>query len=79
MGAPKTIGEHPDLVADPARTIEDTRIPVTNAADLLIDPVEQARRRRRAALMAAEGMWMHRTDVPKDGVQAQEQLRAEWR
>jgi hypothetical protein len=41
--------------------------------------VEAARRRRVAALKVAEGLWKDRTDIPKDGVQAQEQLRAEWR
>ena len=42
------------------------------------DPLVQARARRLAALKAAEGLWKDRTDVPKDGVEAQEQLRAEW-
>jgi hypothetical protein len=48
-----------------------------------IDPqaseaLAQARARRLAALQAAEGLWKDRTDIPKDGVQVQEQLRAEW-
>jgi len=42
------------------------------------DPLVQARARRLAALKAAEGLWKDRTDIPKDGVKAQEQLRAEW-
>jgi hypothetical protein len=42
------------------------------------DTLAQARARRLAALKAAEGLWADRTDIPKDGVQAQEQLRAEW-
>jgi len=39
----------------------------------------EARARRLAALKSAEGLWKDRTDPPKDGVQVQEQLRAEWR
>ena len=42
-------------------------------------PVEAARQRRIAALKMAEGLWKDRTDTPKDGIQAQEQLRDEWR
>ena len=43
------------------------------------DALAQARARRLAALQAAEGLWKDRTDIPRDGVTAQEQLRAEWR
>lgn len=43
------------------------------------EALAQARARRLAALMAAQGMWAGRTDIPMDGVEAQEQLRAEWR
>lgn len=39
---------------------------------------EEHRRRRVSALKAAEGLWKNRTDVPKDGIEYQEQLRAEW-
>lgn len=42
------------------------------------EALAQARARRMAALQAVEGLWKDRTDIPKDGVQAQEQLRAEW-
>ncbi len=42
------------------------------------DSLMRARARRLAALKAAEGLWKHRTDIPNDGVKAQEQLRAEW-
>jgi len=42
------------------------------------EALAQARARRLAALKAAEGMWAGRTDIPLDGVKAQEQLRAEW-
>ena len=42
------------------------------------DPLLAARARRLAALQAAEGLWKDRTDIPKDGVAAQEQLRGEW-
>ena len=44
-----------------------------------LTPVEAARQRRQAALKMAEGLWKDRTDIVKDGVQAQEQLRNEWR
>lgn len=44
-----------------------------------VGPIEAARSRRLAALEAAEGLWKDRTDIPKDGVKAQEQLRSEWR
>lgn len=42
------------------------------------EALAQARARRLAALKAAQGMWADRTDIPLDGVEAQEQLRAEW-
>ncbi|MFK3740939.1 hypothetical protein [Massilia sp. TN1-12] len=42
------------------------------------DALLQARARRLAALKAAEGLWKDRTDIPRDGIEAQEQLRAEW-
>jgi len=40
--------------------------------------VEASRLRRAAALKAAEGLWKDRADIPKDGVEYQNQLRAEW-
>lgn len=40
---------------------------------------ESSRQRRLTALQAAQGLWKDRTDVPKDGVEYQEQLRDEWR
>lgn len=43
------------------------------------DALAQARARRLAALQAAESLWKVRTDISKDGVKAQEQLRDEWR
>lgn len=43
-----------------------------------LDPLVAARERRLLALQAAEGLWKDRTDIPKDGVEAQEQLRSEW-
>ena len=43
-----------------------------------IAPQEARLQRLRAALMAAEGLWKDREDVPKDGVEYQEQLRTEW-
>lgn len=42
------------------------------------DPLVHARARRLAALKAAEGLWKDRSDIPKDGVKAQDQLRSEW-
>jgi len=45
----------------------------------LEEALAQARARRLAALKVAEGMWADRTDTPLDGVDAQQQLRGEWR
>ena len=41
-------------------------------------PLLQARARRLTVLKAAEGLWKDRTDIRKNGVEVQEQLRAEW-
>lgn len=40
---------------------------------------EQTRARRLGALKAVEGLWKDRTDIPKDGLAYQEEMRAEWR
>ena len=40
--------------------------------------LETRRRRRVSALKAAEGLWKHRVDIPKDGAEYQDQLRGEW-
>jgi len=40
---------------------------------------DSPRRRRLAALQAAQGLWKNRSDIPRDGVEFQQQLRAEWR
>lgn len=40
--------------------------------------LEERRRRRNAALQAAEGLWKYRVDIPKDGAEYQKQLRDEW-
>lgn len=63
MGTLANTDEHPDLAAKPEP-----------------DPgAQKERRQRRAdALKAAEGLWKHRTDTPKDGAEFQDQLRAEW-
>lgn len=53
---------------------EHNESPVTDQ----VDPLVAARARRLLALQAAEGLWKDRTDISKDGVDAQEQLRAEW-
>lgn len=65
MATLKNLGEHPDLVVAPESPQAD-------------DPLEARRRRRLAALKAAEGLWKDRTDIPKDGVEYQNQLRGEW-
>ncbi|MEC5160050.1 MULTISPECIES: hypothetical protein [unclassified Janthinobacterium] len=44
-----------------------------------ITPQDAGRQRLHAALTAAEGLWKDRKDIPKDGVEYQGQLRAEWR
>ncbi|NHZ36823.1 hypothetical protein [Massilia rubra] len=64
MATLKKIGEHPDLSAphEPPP----------------LSPMEVKRRRLAAALKAAEGLWKDRKDMPKDGVEYQEQLRSEW-
>lgn len=64
MATLKKIGKHPDLAVTPEPPP--------------LNPLEVRRRRLAAALKAAEGLWKDRTDMPKDGVQYQEQLRSEW-
>ena len=58
--------EHPDLAASP-------RVPLQP-----YDPLEARQSGRFVALKAAEGLWKDRTDIPKDGVKYQNQLRGEW-
>lgn len=65
MATLKQSGEPPDLAAKP-----ESPAP--------LDPMEAKRRRLAAALKAAEGLWKDRTDIPKDGVEYQRQLRTEW-
>jgi hypothetical protein len=44
-----------------------------------VETTQAARRQRlRVALVAAEGLWKDRKDIPKDGVEYQERLRTEW-
>lgn len=64
MATPKKIGAHPDPSAP-------HELPP-------LSPMEMKRRRLAAALKAAEGLWKDRKDMPKDGVEYQEQLRSEW-
>ena len=64
MGTIQNVDDHSDLTANPEPPLPSQ---------------EERRRRRAAALKAAEGLWKNRTDIPKDGVEFQEQLRAEWR
>jgi hypothetical protein len=66
-----------DVIGEAAEKLDIT-IAAAAAQDAGEVALEFARRRRRAVLAAAEGLWRNRTDVPKDGVQAQEELRAEW-
>ena len=63
MDTPTNVSEHANLFA------KTKAAPNTLAAN---------RARRAAALKAAEGLWKDRTDIPKDGVEYQNQLRAEW-
>lgn len=66
MAILKNLGEHQDLAQSPAPEPQP------------VDPLEARRSRRLAALKAAEGLWKDRTDIPKDGVEYQHQLRGEW-
>jgi hypothetical protein len=63
MDTPAKIGQHLESAVKP---------------DTVLSPQEERRRRRMAALKAAEGLWKQRTDIPRDGAQYQDQLRAEW-
>jgi hypothetical protein len=60
----------------PAKNVEDLKSGVK--PDPAPSPEEERRRRRIAALKAAEGLWKGRTDIPRDGAEYQNQLRAEW-
>jgi hypothetical protein len=51
---------------------------VITPSEPAITPQAASRQRLRAALAAAEGLWKDRKDIPKDGIEYQEQLRAEW-
>lgn len=64
MATRKKLGKRPDLTAphEPPS----------------LSPMEVKRLRLAAALEAAEGLWKDRKDMPKDGVEYQEQLRSEW-
>lgn len=66
MAIAKNPGEPPDLDA----SSESQHQPV--------DVLEGRRSRRVAALAAAEGLWKNRSDVPRDGIEYQNRLRAEW-
>lgn len=60
----------------PANT--KARTGLSSKSEAVSDPLEIKRLRRASALKAAEGLWKDRTDIPKDGVEYQNQLRAEW-
>lgn len=51
---------------------------VTEKLDLPSGTLEEQHRRRQEAVRRAEGLWKDRTDIPKDGVEYQDQLRSEW-
>lgn len=55
---------------------------VTEKLDLPIrrpsGTLEEQHRRRQEAVRRAEGLWKDGTDIPKDGVEYQDQLRSEW-
>ncbi len=51
---------------------------VVASSEPVTAPQAARRQRLRAALAAAEGLWKDRKDIPKDGVEYQEQLRTEW-
>lgn len=63
-----------DPLQDAVEQGDSTSALEQNAASLA-----ERHRRRAAALKAAEGLWKDRTDIPKDGVEYQDQLRDEWR
>lgn len=65
-------------IVDLEKIVDAVARRLADPAKSAVAALELARRRRLAALTVAEGLWKDRTDVPKDGVQAQEQLRAEW-
>ena len=44
----------------------------------VVDLLVARKKRFRAALAAASGMWKGRTDIPTDGVEYQRMLRGEW-
>lgn len=56
----------------------DERRDLACPAEPIPSAQEERRRRRAAALNSAEGLWKDRTDIPKDGAEYQDQLRAEW-
>lgn len=62
-------------MVDPKHVTEDKAGEVTQRQTL----IDAARQRRIAAVQAATGLWKFRRDIPKDGVEAQEKLRDEWR
>jgi hypothetical protein len=62
MGVLKYIEDHPNVVERVASKVSIE---------------ELARQRRLAKMLKAEGLWKNRTDIPKDGVAYQEELRAE--
>lgn len=62
MGDLKYIEDHP--------TVVERAAPKTSFEEL-------ARQRRLAKMLKAEGLWKNRTDMPKDGVAYQEEMRAE--
>jgi len=59
-------------------TLQNVGEPTASVTSETLTSQDERRRRRMAALKLAEGLWRDRTDVSKDGVEHQEQLRIEW-
>lgn len=61
------------LMAERRQTI--VKVPVGNEK---LAPVDAARAKRLAAIMSVHGMWKGDPDKPRDAVEYQREMRAEW-
>ena len=59
-------GKHPALVASMSDATDDE------------DTIEGRRARRMKALLPVAGLWVNRKDIPADGLEYQQAMRAEW-
>ena len=57
-------------------SLTDHRVLDPSVADTLIEDTIEAR--RMAALKKVAGIWIHRPDIPADGLDYQRELRSEW-